>query len=96
MRHAMRIANLEARRGLTAFSNDRVSVIVLAAAMPDEQREAAVTGLYGREDEFIARLPGEPVAALQSRAVAILRDTATNRTTILAFAYAGAGARAVA
>lgn len=89
--HSVRIAKLEQQRGLTACGADRVSVIVLRAAMPDDLHEASVTGLCGREDEFVARLPDEPVAALHARAVPMLRDTATSRTTILAYAYAGLG-----
>ena len=86
--HSLRIARLEAQQGLVGGVAGRVSVILLRAAMSDDLHEASVTGLCGREDEFVARLPDEPVAALHARAVPMLRDAATSRTTILAYAYA--------
>lgn len=42
--HSARIAKLEARRGLIACGADRVSVILVQAAMPDDLHEGAVTG----------------------------------------------------
>jgi len=86
---ARRLAQLEARIGISPAGSDRVSVIILQAAYLNGRHDELVTGMgNGCPGEHIPRFSGESVADLKARAVPLLASAERGGVSILSHSYA--------